>query len=164
MAITEPVPTTTPSTTSDFNGETEYEGGMVRMGRKFANSPSSRRRPGSIRGALIAGRDIKVSPTEVTGPGDLTVHAALFARQRFYVEGIEHGKSATMFIYGSLTAGSISATEPRYATKIDYDKRFEYLRPASFPMTHRYEVDSWDKDWQEVEGPESPTGELARSQ
>jgi hypothetical protein len=114
--------------------------------------------------ALIAGRDIKVSPTEVTGPGDLTVHAALFARQRFYVEGIDHGKSATMFLYGSLTAGSISATEPRYATKIDYDKRFEYLRPASFPMTHRYEVDSWDKDWEEVEGPETPTGELARSQ
>jgi len=56
--------------------------------------------------ALIAGRDIKISPTEVTGPGDLTVHAALFARQRFYVEGIEHGKSATLFIYGSLTARS----------------------------------------------------------
>jgi len=44
-------------------------------------------------------------------------------------------------------------------------------------MTHRYEVDSWDKDWQEVEGPETPqvtetsegsatseTSELARSQ
>ena len=42
-------------------------------------------------------------------------------------------RSATMFIYGSLTAGTISDTEPRYATKLDYDKRFEYLRPASFP-------------------------------
>ena len=44
------------------------------------------------------------------------------------------------------------AAEPRYATKMDFDKRFEYLRPASFPMTRRYEVDSWDQDWQEVEG------------
>jgi hypothetical protein len=116
--------------------------------------------------ALIAGRDIKVSATEVTGPGDLTVHAALFARRRFNVEGIDHGKPATMFIYGSLTAGSISATEPRYATKIDYDKRFEYLRPANFPMTRRYEVDSWDQDWKEVQGAENdvPAGNLAQSQ
>jgi hypothetical protein len=115
--------------------------------------------------ALIAGRDIKVSATEVTGPGDLTVHAALFARRRFNVEGIDHGKPATMFIYGSLTAGSISATEPRYATKIDYDKRFEYLRPANFPMTRRYEVDSWDQDWKEVQGEENdvPAGNLAQS-
>jgi len=116
--------------------------------------------------ALIAGRDIKISATEVTGPGDLTVHAALFARRRFYVEGIDHGKPATIFLYGSLTAGSISATEPRYATKIDYDKRFEYLRPANFPMTRRYEVDSWDQDWKEVQGAENdvPAGNLAQSQ
>ena len=60
-----------------------------------------------------------------------------------------------MFIYGSLTAGTILETEPRYATKLDYDKRFEYLRPASFPMTRRYEVDSWDQDWKEVEGGEN---------
>jgi hypothetical protein len=116
--------------------------------------------------ALIAGRDIKVAPTAVTGPGDLTVHAALFARRHFFTEEIDRGKPATMFIYGSLTAGSISATEPRYATKLDYDKRFEYLRPASFPMTRRYEVDSWDQDWQEIQGPETdlPAGNLARSE
>jgi hypothetical protein len=68
-----------------------------------------------------------------------------------------------MFIYGSLTAGSITETEPRYATKLDYDKRFEYLRPASFPMTRRYEVDSWNQDWQEVEAENDlPAGNLAR--
>ncbi len=105
--------------------------------------------------ALISGRDIKVAPGSVTGPGDLTVHAALFARRRFFTEDIDLPKPATMFIYGSLTAGTISATEPRYATKLDYDKRFEYLRPASFPMTRRYEVDSWDQDWKEVEGVET---------
>ena len=36
-------------------------------------------------------------------------------------------------ILGSLTAGTILETEPRYATKLDYDKRFEYLRPGEFP-------------------------------
>ena len=30
---------------------------------------------------------------------------------------------ATLYIYGGLTAGSISATEPRYATHIQFDKR-----------------------------------------
>ena len=116
--------------------------------------------------ALISGRDIKVAPCSVTGPGDLNVHAALFARRRFITEEIDHADAATMFIYGSLTAGTITATEPRYATKLDYDKRFEYLRPASFPMTRRYEVDSWDQDWKQVEGAENdqPVGNLAQSQ
>jgi len=116
--------------------------------------------------ALISGRDIKVAPASVTGPGDLTVHGAIFARRRFFTDDIERPKPATMFIYGSLTAGTISATEPRYATKLDYDKRFEYLRPASFPMTRRYEVDSWDQDWKEVEGieNEASAGNLAQSQ
>jgi hypothetical protein len=115
--------------------------------------------------ALISGRDIRIASGEVTGPGDLTVHAALFARRRFYTESVEHSKPATMFIYGSLTAGTLLETEPRYATKLDYDKRFEYLRPASFPMTRRYEVDSWDQDWTEVEGGENDvsTGNLAQS-
>jgi hypothetical protein len=116
--------------------------------------------------ALIAGRDISISGPEVTGPGDLTVHGALFARRRFEVEAIDRaGSDQTLVIYGSVTAGSISATEPRYATQIDFDKRFEYLRPASFPMTRRYEVDEWNQDWQEVgqAGDSSPES-LAHSQ
>ncbi len=116
--------------------------------------------------ALIAGRDIRIAASEVTGPGDLTVHAAIFARRRFFTEAVDHAKPATMFIYGSLTAGTILETEPRYGTKLDYDKRFEYLRPASFPMTRRYEVDSWDQDWKEVQGGENDVsvGNLAQSQ
>ena len=113
--------------------------------------------------ALIAGSDVAIASPEVTGPGDLTVHAAIFARRRFYIEFTDRGADNTLFIYGSLTAGTLSETEPRYATKIDFDKRFEYLRPASFPMTRRYEVDSWDHDWQEVQEPGQGTGNLARS-
>ena len=116
--------------------------------------------------ALISGRDICIAGPDVTGPGDLNVHAALFARRRFYIESTDRGHSgdATLVIYGSLTSGTLSETEPRYATKLDFDKRFEYLRPASFPMTRRYEVDSWDEDWQEIEKSELPSGNLARSQ
>jgi hypothetical protein len=116
--------------------------------------------------ALISGRDICIAGPDVTGPGDLNVHGAIFARRRFYIESTDRGQSgeATLVIYGSLTSGTISETEPRYATKIDFDKRFEYLRPASFPMTRRYEVDSWDEDWQEIEKAELPSGNLARSQ
>jgi hypothetical protein len=115
--------------------------------------------------ALIAGRDVCIGSPEVTGPGDLTVHGAIFARRRFYIEHTDRGRSgdATLVIYGSLTAGTLSETEPRYATKVDFDKRFEYLRPASFPMTRRYEVDAWDQDWEEVENPALPAGNLALS-
>ncbi len=102
--------------------------------------------------ALIAGRDIKISSGRVTGGGDLHIHAALFARQRFWIEAVANDRSGKLFILGSLTAGTILETEPRYATQLDYDKRFEYLRPASFPMTRRFEIDSWDEDWEEVQG------------
>jgi hypothetical protein len=113
--------------------------------------------------ALISGRDIRVATTQITGVGDLHIHAALFAHRRFTIESVDRGKVGKLLILGSLTAGTISETEPRYATKLDYDKRFEYLRPANFPMTRRYEVDSWDQDWQEVATPDAVPG-LARSQ
>ncbi len=102
--------------------------------------------------ALIAGRDIKIASGRITGSGDLHVHAALFARQRFWIEAVASSRSGKLFILGSLTAGTIRESEPRYATQLDYDRRFEFLRPASFPMTRRFEVDSWDEDWKEVEG------------
>jgi hypothetical protein len=116
--------------------------------------------------ALISGRDIRVARTQITGTGDLSIHAALFARRKFCIESADRGKIGRLNILGSLTAGTILETEPRYATKLDYDKRFEYLRPASFPMTRRYEVDSWDQDWEQVEGGEvqAPEPGLARSE
>jgi len=48
-----------------------------------------------------------------------------------------------------VACGTISATEPRYATKIDYDPRFERQRPPGFPSTNRYEVADWDGKWTE---------------
>jgi len=106
--------------------------------------------------ALICGRDMRVAGTQITGDGDLHIQAAMFARRRFIIESADRGKVGKLLILGSLTAGTILETEPRYATKLDFDKRFEYLRPAAFPMTRRYEVDSWDQDWQEVEKNDPP--------
>jgi hypothetical protein len=109
--------------------------------------------------ALISGRDIRVARTQITGTGDLNIHAALYARRKFCIESADRGKIGRLNILGSLTAGTILETEPRYATKLDYDKRFEYLRPASFPMTRRYEVDSWDQGWEPMDGGDSPPTE-----
>jgi len=106
--------------------------------------------------ALISGRDMRVAGTQITGDGDLHIQAAMFARRRFIIESADRGKVGKLMILGSLTAGTILETEPRYSTKLDFDKRFEYLRPAAFPMTRRYEVDSWDQDWQEVENDDPP--------
>jgi hypothetical protein len=115
--------------------------------------------------ALISGRDIKIASGAITGAGDLHVHAALFARRRFSIVNAHQAKPGTLHILGSLTAGTLWETEPRFATKMDYDKRFEYLRPANFPMTRRYEVESWDQGWEEVDnGDRSPATELARSE
>ena len=107
--------------------------------------------------ALISGRDIRIAGPDVTGKGDLNIHAALFARRRFCIESVDTSKPAGRCSISTAASppARISETEPRYATKLDYDKRFEYLRPASFPMTRRYEVESWDQDWEEVEKPDS---------
>jgi hypothetical protein len=114
--------------------------------------------------ALISGRDIRVANTQVTGSGDLHIQAALFARRTFIIESVDYGKVGKLIILGSLTAGTIQETEPRYATQMDFDKRFEYLRPAGFPMTRRYEVDSWDQGWQPVDGSDLPSTGLAQSE
>jgi hypothetical protein len=98
---------------------------------------------------IVSDRVVEVAPPNVTGAGDLEIDAAIFAGHRFNVTSIDHPRSATLRIYGSLAAGTISATEPRYATKIDYDPRFERQRPPGFPSTNRYEVADWDGKWTE---------------
>jgi hypothetical protein len=95
----------------------------------------------------VSDKYVEVAPPSVTGPGDLEVHAAIFAGRRFVVRDIDHPRSATLRIYGSLSAGSISASEPRYATEIEYDDRFEQQRPPGFPLTSRYEAEHWDGHW-----------------
>jgi hypothetical protein len=96
---------------------------------------------------IVCDRVVEIAPPGITGSGDLEIDAAIYAGRRFVVTTIDHPRSATLRIYGSLAAGTISATEPRYATKIDYDSRFERQRPPGFPSTNRYEVAAWDGQW-----------------
>jgi hypothetical protein len=96
---------------------------------------------------LVSDRVIEVAPPEVTGPGDLEIHAALFAKRRFQIAQFERRRAGTLRIYGSLAAGTISATEPRYGFRLEYDPRFERARPPGFPAMNRYAVEEWNGRW-----------------
>ncbi len=99
---------------------------------------------------LVCDRDIEVAPPNVTGPGNLEIDAALYARRRFVVTDIDQEQSgATLRIFGSVTAGSLTATEPRFATRIEFDPRFEKARPPGFPSTNRFATEDWDRRWTE---------------
>jgi hypothetical protein len=99
---------------------------------------------------LVSDQDIVVAPPHVTGPGDLRIHGALYAKRRVVVTHIDHSKSATLEIFGSVAAGTLTASEPRYATKIEYDWRFERRRPPGYPSTDRFEAEDWNGQWTEV--------------
>ncbi|MHC4145949.1 MAG: hypothetical protein ACYSUD_14335 [Planctomycetota bacterium] len=91
---------------------------------------------------LVSDKYVDIAPPDVTGPGDLVINAAIYAKRRFAVRGYRFRNEALLDIYGSLSAGSLSATEPRYYTRIRFDERLEELRPPGFPMTDRFEVES----------------------
>jgi hypothetical protein len=97
---------------------------------------------------LVADKDIEIAHPDITGPGNLLINAAIYAKRRFVVKQYKLEENAMLFIYGSLTAGSLSATEPRYRTKIEFDQRLEKIRPPNFPITNRYEVEAWDGKWE----------------
>jgi hypothetical protein len=96
---------------------------------------------------LVSDKNVEVADPEVTGPGDLDVHASIFAKRRFVIRRYRAREHATLSILGSVTAGSLSASEPRYRTKLRYDRRLDDVRPPSFPTTDRYELASWDGRW-----------------
>ena len=102
---------------------------------------------------LVSDGNIEIDRPEMTGPGDLQIHGAVYARKRFVVRNAGARGPATLSIYGSLTAGSVTRTEPRYATRIHYDPRFERARPPGFPQTDRYEIETWDERWRIAEAP-----------
>ena len=96
---------------------------------------------------LVSAKDIEVAAPSITGPGDLQIYAAVLARGSFRVPNLYTKSTGTLHIYGSLSAGSITATEPRYGTRIRFDPRFEKMRPPNFPMTNQYEISEWDERW-----------------
>lgn len=96
---------------------------------------------------LVADKSVEIAAPNVTGPGDLTVNAAIYAKWRFAVRRYRSRENATLTLFGSVTAGSVSATEPRYATRIRFDPRLKDMRPPRFPLSDRYELDGWDGQW-----------------
>jgi hypothetical protein len=103
---------------------------------------------------LVAERSVEIAEPAVTGPGDLEIHAAIFARGRFSVRRYSARDGGTLTVFGSLASGTLSPTEPRYRTRVRFDPRLEHSRPPSFPLTERYEVSEWDSVW--VERPAGP--------
>jgi hypothetical protein len=99
---------------------------------------------------LVSDGNVEIDSPKVTGPGNLEICAAVYARERFVVRSTAARRDGTLIIRGSLTAGSLSETEPRYATRLEFDPRFERIRPPGFPETDRYEIESWDGRWREA--------------
>ncbi len=139
-------------------GNARFElSGQVR-GQVLVYSPRRITVTGSLRYAdpsqdmatLISDGSIEVAAASATGPGDLQIHAALFARERFSVRRFRDAFQGELYILGTLVAGSVSATEPRYHTRIEYDRRFEHQRPPAFPSTGLFDVAQWDQHWQDV--------------
>lgn len=112
---------------------------------RYASDPRQSRTTDYL--GLVAERTVEIDEPDVTGPGDLEIHASIYARQRFQVRSYRSRPSGTLRIYGSVTAGSVSATEPRFATKIEFDERLTTMRAPRFPLSDRYELDAWSGEW-----------------
>jgi hypothetical protein len=125
------------------------QGIVVEGNLTYAHDPRDDPDSGDFLG-LVCDGDIEVAPPRITGPGDVRIQAALFARRRFVVTDLDYPLPATLEIYGSLAAGSLTASEPRYAMKVEYDPRFEQRRPPGFPSTNRFAAEDWDGQWTEV--------------
>ncbi len=98
---------------------------------------------------LVADRNVVVAESRLTGSGDLTVHAAILAKRRFLVRNYRSRSGGTLYVFGSLGAGSLSATEPRFRTRLEFDPRLGDARPPGFPVTDRFEVVEWEGMWAE---------------
>lgn len=113
---------------------------------RYANDPARDAQSDDYLG-LVSDRSIEIAAARITGPGDLRIDAAVYAKRSFRVRDFRSGETDLLHLYGSLTAGSLDATEPRYRTRIEFDERFERVRPPAFPVTGRYELVAWDGDW-----------------
>ncbi len=118
---------------------------------RYAHDP---REPGaSDYLGLVAERSVEIGEPAITGPGDLEVYASIYARGQFAVRSYASRRAGKLMIYGSLAAGSLTATEPRYATSIHFDPRLTTMRAPGFPLSDRYELESSSGEWQRVPSP-----------
>ena len=99
---------------------------------------------------LVTEGAVEIAEPEVTGGGDLDIYASIYAGRRFVVREFRSRRSGLLHVYGSLTAGSLSASEPRYGTHIEFDRRLTTMRAPGFPLSDRYELDSASGEWRVV--------------
>ncbi|WP_157885713.1 hypothetical protein [Pseudohongiella nitratireducens] len=98
---------------------------------------------------LVSRRSVEVASRFTTGSGNLRIDAAIYAARRFSVRRFDDMHQGILHIYGSLAAGSISATEPRFSTRIEKDPRLDSIRPPGFPLTGQTVLAEWDGVWLE---------------
>jgi hypothetical protein len=99
---------------------------------------------------VVSDEDVEIARPAVIGPGDLHIEAAIFARRNFVIQDFESPRAGTLSIYGSLTSGTMTASEPRYATRIEFDPRLSQVQLPGFPATNQYDVDRWNAEWDEL--------------
>jgi hypothetical protein len=102
---------------------------------------------------LVAERTVEIAEPDVTGSGDLEIFASIYARQRFVVRNFNSRRSGTLIVHGSLTAGTLSASEPRFATRVEFDDRLTTMRAPGFPLSDRYELDAVSNEWRVLGSP-----------
>jgi len=98
---------------------------------------------------LVSRRSVEIASRAMTGSGDLRIDAAIYAARRFSVRRFDDDHQGTLHIFGSLAAGSISATEPRFTTLIEKDPRLDQVRPPGFPLTGQTVLAEWEGTWLE---------------
>lgn len=119
----------------------------IRDDLTYANNPEDG--PSTDFLGIVSGKNVEIASPDDTGRGDLLIYASIYARRAFKVKDFGSGKNEDLlYIYGSLTAGTVLATEPRYATDIRFDQRLERRRAPNFPMSNRYELVEWDERWE----------------
>lgn len=96
---------------------------------------------------VISDGNIEIAEPSITGSGDLLIQASLYAKRSFKVREYRNQNHGVLNILGSVSAGSVGATQPRYSTRIQFDQRFEDLKPPGFPVTNNYDVVATDGVW-----------------
>ena len=101
--------------------------------------------------ALISDKVVELAGPSVTGRGDLSVFASIYAGREFAIHASHLRGYALLTLYGNVTAGSLPATEPRFVTHSYYDPRLERRRAPHFPLTQQYVFEEWEPIWEPVE-------------
>ena len=113
---------------------------------KYARNPLTEKESTDFLG-LISEKNIEIAGPVQTGRGDLEIQAAMFAKRRFVIRRFDARHQGVLRILGSLSSGSLSASEPRFSTVLIFDKRLEKTRLNYFPETDKYELESWNEKW-----------------